>query len=177
MSASPGCHRVCRRSCGCRRRSRSWAFPRQDRSADTQQWLTLNHMKRTQTFATSFRFHCPTQGPHELLRIVAPAASNSSKTPSRSTVARIFSLPAVINTGIFGFNPASRASRKSTAALLRSSKDEFVQLPIIACEISFGQVDPSTSPANADKACERSGVKGPLMCGSRVLRFISMISS
>lgn len=82
-----------------------------------------------------------------------------------------------MRTGTFGFKPAFLASRKSIAALLRSSKDALVQLPIIACEIPFGHEDCSTSPANDDKVCERSGVKGPLMCGSRVLRSISMTSS
>lgn len=82
-----------------------------------------------------------------------------------------------MNTGTFGLKPAFLASRKSIAALLRSSNDAFVQLPIIACEMSFGHEDFSTSPANDDKVCERSGVKGPLICGSSVLRLISMTSS
>lgn len=47
------------------------------------------------TFLTSVLFHCPTQGPQELLKRTGPASWNAPRIPSLSAVARTCSLPAV----------------------------------------------------------------------------------
>jgi hypothetical protein len=51
---------------------------------------------------TSVRFHWPMQGPHALASTVPPTASNASISPSRAMVARICSLPGVMQNGTCG---------------------------------------------------------------------------
>ena len=46
-------------------------------------------MELASPLATSVRFHCPMQGPHELDSTVPPILVNASMKPSRSIVARI----------------------------------------------------------------------------------------
>ena len=59
---------------------------------------------------SSVRFHCPMQGPQALARTVLPASEKVSSTPSRSTVARICSLPGVTKKSATGFRPANAFS-------------------------------------------------------------------
>ena len=55
-----------------------------------------------------------------------------------------------------------------------SSYDELVHDPISALEISNGQPFSLASAPMALSLCARSGVCGPLICGSSVDRSISM---
>ena len=54
----------------------------------------------------SSRRHWPMQGPHTFASTVAPIASRSSRSPSRSIVARTCSDPGVISRGDLTFMPA-----------------------------------------------------------------------
>ena len=55
---------------------------------------------------TSFdRSHWPMHGPHALAKTVAPIASRSARSPSRSIVARICSEPGVMSNSIFALRP------------------------------------------------------------------------
>ena len=53
----------------------------------------------------------------------------------------------------------------------------MVHEPISPAPSSDGQPFFFKAPANSDSGCARSGVKGPLICGSSVDRSISMIWS
>ena len=52
-----------------------------------------------------------------------------------------------------------------------------MQLPMRPAPKVFGQLFSSTTEENLDNGVERSGVKGPLICGSRVERLMVIISS
>ncbi len=124
------------------------------------------------------RSHWPMHGPHALASTVAPIASRSARSPSRSMVARICSEPGVINSSVFALSPLAFACRATDAARVMSSYDEFVHEPISAAEISFGQsfcsaADPTSSPT----LCARSGECGPLINGLSAERSISMTRS
>ena len=57
-------------------------------------------------FVTSLeRSHWPMHGPHALARTVAPMASKSASSPSRSMVARICSEPGVMSSSHFALRP------------------------------------------------------------------------
>ena len=86
----------------------------------------------------SSRFHCPMHGPHALASTVAPIASRSASSPSRSMVARTCSEPGVIINGVFTVMPFAVAWRAMCAARPMSSYDELVQDPTSAAEISVG---------------------------------------
>ena len=89
---------------------------------------------------TSFdRSHWPMQGPQAFARTVAPIASRSASNPSRSIVARICSEPGVISSSTLLFSPCAFACLATDAALVMSSYEELVQLPMSADEISSGQ--------------------------------------
>ena len=53
----------------------------------------------------SGRDHWPMHGPQALASTVAPAASKTSSSPSRSMVARTCSEPGVISSGVFTVRP------------------------------------------------------------------------
>ena len=86
----------------------------------------------------SSRFHCPMHGPQALASTLAPIASRSSSSPSRSIVARTCSDPGVISSGDRTLSPAAFACRATCAARPMSSYDEFVHEPTSAYEISGG---------------------------------------
>jgi hypothetical protein len=69
----------------------------------------------------SSRFHCPMHGPQALASTVAPMASRSPSSPSRSMVARTCSEPGVISSGVRTFRPFAVASRAIDAAREMSS--------------------------------------------------------
>ena len=86
----------------------------------------------------SSRFHWPMQGPQALASTVAPMASRSSSSPSRSMVARTCSEPGVTSSGALTRSPAAVAWRAMSAARPMSSYDEFVHEPTSAQETSSG---------------------------------------
>ena len=114
------------------------------------------------------------QGPQAFASTTAPTASKSAKRPSRVIVARTCSDPGVIKSLHFAFRPWFAASLAIDAALVISSYEEFVQLPINAALISSGQ---SFSFASFPSSCTsraKSGVCGPFMCGRSWSKSISI---
>ena len=69
--------------------------------------------------------------------------------------------------------PCEAASSAIAADRLMSSYDELVHDPMRPTLSSAGQECFLTSEANLEIGVARSGVKGPLICGSRVSRFCS----
>ena len=67
--------------------------------------------------------------------------------------------------------PWLAASRAIEADRVMSSYEEFVQEPIRATFNSAGQPFFTTSSLNLEMGVARSGVKGPLICGSKSERF------
>ena len=68
----------------------------------------------------SVRFHWPMQGPHAFARTVPPAEENVESVLSRSSVARICSLPGVIKKGALGVRPAAEACLTRSSARVMS---------------------------------------------------------
>mmetsp|Transcript_9808 Transcript_9808/g.26683 ORF Transcript_9808/g.26683 Transcript_9808/m.26683 type:complete len:321 (-) Transcript_9808:629-1591(-) len=126
---------------------------------------------------TSVRFHWPMHGPHAFARTVPPTFSKISVSPSLVMVALICSLPGLMANGTLALIPAARACLATLAALVMSSYEELVQEPISPAETLLGQPFFLTASANSEIPCAKSGVKGPLTCGSSSLRLISIISS
>ena len=60
-------------------------------------------------FSMSSRCHWPMHGPHAFASTVAPMASRSSSSPSRSMVARTCSDPGVMRSGDLTVSPAALA--------------------------------------------------------------------
>lgn len=112
---------------------------------------------------SSVRFHCPMQGPQALARTVLPASEKVSSTPSRSTVARICSLPGVTKKSATGFRPAALACLTRDSERVMSWYEELVQLPIKPAPKVVGQLLALTISLKAERGVERSGVNGPLM--------------
>ncbi len=69
----------------------------------------------------SGRDHWPMQGPHALANTVAPIASRSARSPSRSIVARTCSDPGVISSSHLAVKPAAAAWRAIEATRVMSS--------------------------------------------------------
>ena len=92
-------------------------------------------------------------------------------------VARICSDPGVMVKSTLALIPALSAWRATEAARCMSSYDELVQLPIRPAFSCVGQPFLRRASANDESGCARSGVKGPLTCGSRVERSMSMTRS
>ena len=67
------------------------------------------------------RSHWPMHGPHALASTVAPMASRSASSPSRSMVARICSDPGVMSSSVLARSPAAAAWRATDAARVKSS--------------------------------------------------------
>ena len=101
--------------------------------------------------------------PQALARTVLPASEKVSRSPSRSTVARICSLPGVTKKSAFGFKPAALACLTRDSERVMSWYEELVQLPIRPAPKVVGQLFALTVSLNAERGVERSGVKGPLM--------------
>src|SRR2546421_703490 len=112
------------------------------------------------------------QGPHAFARTVPPAEENVSSVWELSRVARICSLPGVIKKSVFGLRPAAAACFTRPSARFMSWKELFVQLPINPADTERGHLFASTAAANLERGVERSGVNGPLICGSRVERLM-----
>ena len=70
---------------------------------------------------SSERSHCPMQGPQALASTVAPRASKSAMSPSRTMVARICSEPGVTSSRVRALRPRSAASLAMEAARVMSS--------------------------------------------------------
>mmetsp|Transcript_33922 Transcript_33922/g.100966 ORF Transcript_33922/g.100966 Transcript_33922/m.100966 type:complete len:293 (+) Transcript_33922:705-1583(+) len=138
--------------------------------------LRLNDvmMELASPLATSVRFHWPMHGPHELDSTVPPILANVSIMPSRSIVARICSEPGEMVNGTLALMPAASACFAMDAARAMSSYEELVHEPMSAALSSVGHPCFFISDANLDSGCARSGVKGPLTCGSSSLRFTSI---
>ena len=71
--------------------------------------------------ATSSRFHWPMHGPQALAKTVAPMASKSASSPSRSMVALTCSEPGVTIRGDLAVSPWAAAWRAMLAARVMSS--------------------------------------------------------
>ena len=69
----------------------------------------------------SGRDHWPMHGPQALARTVAPIASRSASSPSRSIVARTCSEPGVISSSHLAVSPAAAACRAIDATRVMSS--------------------------------------------------------
>ncbi len=121
--------------------------------------------------------HCPIQGPHAFAKTVAPISFSELIWPSLSIVPRICSEPGVTRSGTLDFIPLALACSAKLAALDMSSYDEFVQLPINATEIGSMYSWDLTSSDKSEIFLAKSGVWGPTMCGSSVVRSISIILS
>ena len=122
----------------------------------------------------SGRDHCPMHGPQALASTVAPTASRSASSPSRSIVARICSEPGVTSSSICARSPFAAAWRATDAARVMSSYDELVHDPISADEISSGQsFSCAAAPSSAPTRWARSGEWGPLINGFNSSRSIS----
>src|SRR6185312_17112827 len=78
------------------------------------------------------RSHWPMHGPQALASTVAPIASRSAISPSRSIVARICSEPGETSRSVLTIRPLADACRATDAARVMSSYDEFVHEPISA---------------------------------------------
>ena len=117
------------------------------------------------------------QGPQALASTVAPRASKSSMSPSRTMVERICSEPGVTSSRVRALNPLPAASRAMDAARVMSSYDELVQLPMSAALISSGQPLWRASSPRSVTSRARSGVWGPLMWGPSASRSISTTRS
>ena len=85
------------------------------------------------------RLHWPMHGPQALASTVAPIASRSASSPSRSIVARICSEPGVISSSVFAVSPLAAAWRAIEAARVMSSYEELVHDPTSAADTSSGQ--------------------------------------
>lgn len=72
------------------------------------------------------------------------------------------------------FNPLSSACLAMEAERVMSSYELLVQDPIKPALRSLGQLLSLICCAKTDKGWARSGVKGPLICGSRVFKSISI---
>jgi hypothetical protein len=72
---------------------------------------------------------------------------------------------------LFVSSPWSAASLAIEAERVISSYEEFVQEPMRATFNSVGQPFFTTSSLNLEMGVARSGVKGPLICGSNSERF------
>ena len=125
----------------------------------------------------SDRSHCPTlfgvnpsqlgvlrkelpstdQAPQALAKRVPPAAVRLSKSPSRSTVARISSDPGATKNGHATCKPAESASPAIPFAREKSSYEEFVQDPMRAAEIAAGEPLAFILSANLESGSEMSG--------------------
>ena len=81
-------------------------------------------------FSMSSRFHWPMHGPQAFASTTAPISSSASSWPSRRIVLWICSEPGVHQSFVAAFTPFSVACRATSAARVRSSYEEFVQLPI-----------------------------------------------
>ena len=125
----------------------------------------------------SVRLHWPIHGPQALAKTVPPAEEKVSKVESRASVARICSLPGVMKTSAFGFKPAADACLMMFSARVISWYELFVQLPINPAPKDSGHSLTLTRFLNCERGVERSGVKGPLICGSRLERSIVINSS
>eukprot|EP01139_Manchomonas_bermudensis_P016486 Amastigsp_a512855_9.p3 type:complete len:271 gc:universal Amastigsp_a512855_9:1834-1022(-) len=121
----------------------------------------------------SERFHCPMHGPHALASTVPPTCSKVCMIPSRAIVARTCSEPGVMVNCALALMPAPSACLASDAARDMSSYEEFVHEPMSPTLSSFGYLFLMTASLNLESGCARSGVNGPLMCGSSVERSIS----
>ena len=128
-------------------------------------------LELTSPFLTSWRSHCPMQGPHALAKTSPPTFSNDSIWPSRAIVARTCSEPGVIVNLLLASRPCCLACLAMDAARDMSSYDEFVQEPISPTLSSAGQLFFSTASLNLEIGVARSGVKGPLIWGSSSERF------
>src|SRR5690348_6418808 len=74
----------------------------------------------------------------------------------------------------FAFNPWLVASKAIDAARVISSYDELVHEPINPTSNFSGQPFSFTAAANFEIGHARSGVNGPLMCGSNSDKLISI---
>lgn len=119
----------------------------------------------------SVRFHCPMHGPHALASTLAPTSSSTSWSPSRSTVARMSSLPGVTMNGTLTLRPASRACLAIEATRDMSSYDELVHDPISPAVSAGDHLFSATNDENLDRGVDRSGVNGPFRWGSSSDRF------
>lgn len=73
--------------------------------------------------------------------------------------------------GTLTLRPAAVACLAMLATRDMSSYDELVHEPMRPAESSSFQLLDETNEANLDRGVERSGVKGPLRCGSSSERF------
>jgi len=89
-------------------------------------------------------------------------------------VARICSEPGVMVKPDLALRPCAAASSAIDAARDMSSYDELVHEPMRPTESFSGQLLSLTAWANLLSGVARSGVYGPLMCGSSSERLISM---
>lgn len=128
-------------------------------------------------FTPSVRLHCPMHGPQALARTIPPASSNVASVWSRSRVARICSLPGVMKKSATGARPAAEACLTKDSQRVMSAYEEFVQEPIRPAPKVSGHWFAFTVSLKAERGVLRSGVKGPLMCGSSSERLISTTSS
>ena len=117
------------------------------------------------------------QGPQAFARTMPPASVKVPRVLSRSRVARICSLPGVMKKLAFGVRPAAEACLTTSSARVISSYELFVQLPMRPAPNVLGQFFSSTTDLNFDNGVEKSGVKGPLIWGSRAERLIVMTLS
>ena len=115
-------------------------------------------------------------GPQALASTVAPTASRSASSPSRSIVARICSEPGVISNSVLAVRPLAAAWRAIDAARVMSSYDELVHDPIRVELTSSGQpFSRAWAPTpSAPTRWARSGEWGPLIIGLSWSRSISI---
>src|SRR5581483_1332584 len=104
-------------------------------------------------------------GPHAFASTVAPMASRSARSPSRSIVPRTRSEPGVTRSGVFTRSPALAACRAIDAVRVMSSYDELVHDPINAELIFAGQPFSLAWAPTSETLWARSGEWGPLMWG------------
>lgn len=93
--------------------------------------------------------------------------------PSRSMEARTCSVPGAMLKMFFVFRPRFIAWWTIEGERDMSSWELLVQEPIRPTVRSDGQPAEATSSLNSERGCAKSGVKGPLMCGSNLERLIS----
>ena len=112
--------------------------------------------------------------PQALARTTPPNSSSVCNCPSRCVVALICSEPGVTKNCEVVLTPWLRASLAMEAAREKSSYEEFVQDPISPTFSSCGHPFFSTASLNLEIGVARSGVNGPLICGSSSDKLISM---
>merc|ERR1711892_1258982 len=101
------------------------------------------------------------------IKIIAPPERKYSVWIGGSILASLYKLP-------LDFIPLARACFMRLATLLMSSYEEFVQDPMRPSLTSVGHPFAKAASLSPEMGVQRSGVKGPLICGSKVFRSISM---